>query len=146
MHMIIAVNKKRLSKFLHKFFPNKQLSHSHLQELYEFIDQGFTTEDFQKFTSESAREPTTNLLQNQLRKLLNELEATSQTVKPVEEDPLSRETNEADPNVSSSSQPQASLEGSTAAEDEDIPDTSESKTSSGSSLDDASELIIFTYF
>ena len=64
VHMITAENKKRLWKLLQKFFSMKQLSHSHLKELYEYIDQGFSAEDFQDRITLTFldREPTTNLL------------------------------------------------------------------------------------
>ena len=141
VHMITVENKKRLWKLLRKFFSKKQLSNSHLKELYEYIDQGFSVEDFQDRITLPlpAREPTMNLLQIQLRKLLNESEATFPTEKPAEGNTLSRKSQEADPNVPSYSQPQASLEGSATAEDENVPYTFESETSSGSSSGDASE-------
>ena len=62
--MITAENKKRLWKLLRKFFSKKQLSQAHLQELYKYIDQGFTAKDFQDRITPPlpAREPTTNLL------------------------------------------------------------------------------------
>ena len=61
--------------------------------------------------------------------------------KPTKGNVLSRLTQEADPNVPSSSQPQATItEGkSTAADDEDLPVTSESETSSDSSSSGSSE-------
>ena len=97
--MITTENKKHLWKLLRKFFSKKQLSHSHIQELYKYIDQGFPAEDFQDRITPPlpAREPTTNLLRIQLHKLLNDSEATSPTEK-------------------------SSLEGSVvAADDEDVP-------------------------
>ena len=64
VHMITAENKKRLWKLLQKFFSKKKLNNSHLQELYEYIDQGFIDEDFHGCSTPPllAREPTTNLL------------------------------------------------------------------------------------
>ena len=64
VHMITTENKKHLWKLLRKFFSKKQLSNSHLQELYQYIDQGFTAEDYQDRSTPPlpAREPTTNLL------------------------------------------------------------------------------------
>ena len=138
----MAENRKRLWKFLRKFFSKKQLSNSSLKELYKYIDEGFSAKDFQYHITPPlvAREPTTNLLWFQLRKLLEESEATSPTKKPAEANVLSRKNQQANPNVPSSSQPQASLEGTSArADDEDIPATSDSETSSTSSSGDASE-------
>ena len=134
--MITAENKKRIWKLLRKFFSKKQLSQAHLQELYKYIDQGFTAKDFQDRITPPlpAREPTTNLLRIQLCKMLDESEATSPTEKPTEENVLSRKIQHVHPSMPSSSQPQASLEGTSAADDdEDVPATSESETSSGSS-------------
>ena len=144
VHMITAENKKRLWKLLQKFFSKKQLSKSHLQELYQYIDQGFTDEYFHDRSTPPlpAHEPSTNLLRIQLHKLLDESEATSPTVKPSEENPLSCKCDEAGPNIPSFSKTQVGLKGSTVAvatEDEDIPHTSESETSSDSSSGDASE-------
>ena len=82
--MITTENKKRLWKLLQKFFSKKQLSNSHLQELYQYIDQGFTAEDYQDRSTPPlpAREPTTNLLRIYLRNFIDESEATSPTIKP----------------------------------------------------------------
>ena len=65
VHMITAKNKKHLWKLLRKFFSKKQLSNSDLKELYEYIDQGFSAEDFQDHITPPlpAREPTTDLHQ-----------------------------------------------------------------------------------
>ena len=102
--MITAENKKRLWKLLRKFFSKKQLSNSHLKELYEYIDQGFSAEDFQDRITPPlpAHEPTTNLLRFQLCKLLDESEATSPTEKPAEGNVLSRKNCHTDPNMPSS--------------------------------------------
>ena len=81
-------------------------------------------------------------------KLLDESEATSPTEKPDEGNMLSPKNQHTDPNVTSSFQPQASLEwtSTVAANDEDVPATSELETSSGSSSGDTSEWIKFTSF
>ena len=86
VHMITTGNKKPLWKLLQKFFSKKLLSHSHLQELYKYIDQGFTAEDFQDRITPPlpAREPTTNVLRLQLRNVLDKLEATSPTKNMLE--------------------------------------------------------------
>ena len=47
MHLIADENKKRLWKLLCKFFTEKQLLNANLQELYDYIDKGFTNADFQ---------------------------------------------------------------------------------------------------
>ena len=103
VHMITTENKKRLWKLLRKFFSKKQLSHSHIKEHYEYIDQGFTDEDFHDRSTPPlpAHEPTTNLLRIHLRKLLDESEATSPTVKPSKENPLSRKCDEPGLNIPS---------------------------------------------
>ena len=105
VRMVTDENKKRLWQLLQKFFSKKQLSNSDLKELYEYINQGFSAEDFQDhFTPPlPAREPITNLLRFQLRKLLDELEAPSPTEKPAEGNVLSRKNQHADPNMPSSS-------------------------------------------
>lgn len=74
VHMITAENKKRLWKLLRKFFSKKQLLNSNLKELYEYIDQGFSNENFQDCITPplTARQPTTVLLRFQLHKLLDE--------------------------------------------------------------------------
>ena len=142
-HLIAAENKKRLWKLLWKFFSKKQLKDADLKELYECIYKGLTVEDYQPRSTPPlpARQPTTNLLCINLRKLLEESEATSRTGTPAEANVLSRLTQEANPNVPSSSHHQATVpEGkSTATADEDLPVTSELETSSDSSSGDASE-------
>ena len=127
---------------LRKFFTKKQLLNVNLQELYDYIDKGFTLEDFQDRTpSLPAREPTTDLLHLRLRKLLDESEATSPTEKPTEGNVQSRVPPVATPAIPSSAQPQALVleEKSVAAEDEAIPVTSEEEISSDSSSGDATD-------
>ena len=62
VQMITTENKKHLWKLLRKFFSKKQLLDSDLKELYEYIDQGFSAEDFQDRITPPlpAREPTTD--------------------------------------------------------------------------------------
>jgi len=139
VHTITAENKKRLWKLLQKFFSKKQLNNSHLQELYEYIDHGFIDEDFFMIASLHLCQLVSlqriyfefscaNCLMNQtqLHRLSNLL--------------LSCKCNEVDPNAPSPSKTQVKLEGSAVAvvtEDEGVPHTSESKTSSDSSSGDA---------
>jgi hypothetical protein len=142
-HLIAAENKKRLWKLLQKFFSKKQLRDADLKELYAYIDKGLSVEDYQPRSTPPlpVREPTTDLLHINLRKLLEESEATSPTEKQAEGNVLSRLTEEVDPNLPSSSQHQATKpeEKSSAAADDDLLVTSESETSSDSSSGDASE-------
>ena len=83
MHMFMTENKKRLWKLLRKFFSKKQLKDADLKELYAYIDKGLTLEDYQPCSTPPlpARDPTTNLLCINLRKLLEESDATSPTTK-----------------------------------------------------------------
>jgi hypothetical protein len=143
MHLIADENKKRLWKLLRKFFTEKQLLNVNLQELYDYIDKGFTVEDFQDRSTPPLpiREPTTDLLHLKLRKLLDESEATSPTEKPTEGNVLSRVPPVATPHIPSSAQPHTTIpEGkSDAAEDEDNPITSEEEVTSDSSSGDATD-------
>ena len=76
---------------LRKFFTEKQLLNVNLQELYDYIDKGFTIDYFQERSTPPlpGREPTTDLLHLKLRKLLEESEATSPTEKLAEGNALS---------------------------------------------------------
>ena len=140
MHLIADENKKRLWKLLHKFFTEKQLLNVNLQELYDYIDKGFSLEDFQDKTSSlPPREPTTDRLHLRLCRLLDESEATSPIEKPTEGNVQSRVPRVATPAIHSSAQPEAIVpEGkSVAVEDEAVPVTSEEEISSDSSSRDA---------
>jgi hypothetical protein len=143
IYLIADENKKRLWKLLRKFFSEKQLLNIHLQELYDYIDKGFTVEDFQDQSTPPllVREPTTDLLHLKLRKLLDESEATSPTEKPTEGNVLSRVPPVAPPHIPSSAQPHVIiLEGkSDAAKDEDNPITSEEEVTSDSSSGDSTD-------
>ena len=141
MHLIADENKKRLWKLLRKFFTEKQLLNVNLQELYDYIDKGFSLEDFQDKTSSlPPREPTTDRLHLRLRRLFDESEATSPTEKP-EGNVQTRVSPMATPAIRSSAQPEAQVpEGkSVAVEDDAVPVTSEEEISSDSSSGDASD-------
>ena len=105
MRLIADENKKRLWKLLRKFFTEKQLLNVNLQELYDYIDKGFTIDDFQDRITHPlpSREPTTDLLHLKLCELLEESKATSPTEKPTEGNVLSRVPHVAAPNMPSSS-------------------------------------------
>jgi hypothetical protein len=149
-HLIADENKKRLWNILRKFFSKKQLWDSDLKELYDYIDKGLSVEDYQPRSAPPlhARAPTTYLLHITLHKIIEESEATSPIEKPAEGNVLSRMTQVANPNVPSSSQPEAPIpDGKSAAiDDEDLPVTSELETSSDSSSSNATEWIKFTAF
>ena len=108
MHLIADENKKRLWKLIRKVFTEKQLMNVNLQELYDYIDKGFTIEDYQDRITPPlpGREPTTGLLHLKLRKLLEESEATSLTMKPAKGNLLSHVLHVAAPDMPSPSQPQ----------------------------------------
>lgn len=144
MHLIADENKKRLWKLLRKFFIEKQLLNVNLQELYDYIDKGFTIKDFQEWNTPPlpAREPTTDLLHLKLRKMLEESEATSPTEKPTKGNVLSRVPPVVGPHVPSSfAQPHVIIpEGrSDATEDEENPVTSKEEITSDNSSGDATE-------
>ena len=128
---------------LRKFFTEKQLLNVNLQELYDYIDKGFTIDDFQEWSTPSlpGREPTTDLLHLKLRKQIEECKATSPIEKPTEGNVLSRVPHVATQNMPSSSQPQVVIpEGkSTAAKAEADPITSEAQVTSDNSSGDATE-------
>ena len=128
---------------LHKFLTEKQLLNVNLQELYDYIDKGFTIDDFQDRSTPPipGRGPTTDLLHLKLRKLLEESGATSLTEKPTEGNVISRVPHVATPNIPSSSQPQVVIpEGkSTTVEDKATPVTSEDEVTSDNSSGDATK-------
>ena len=140
MHLIADENKKRLRKLLRKFFTEKQLLQVDLQELYDYIDKGFSVEDFQDITSTlPPREPITDHLRLRLRRLLDESEATSPTEKP-ESNVQDRISTVAAPDIPSSSRSALILEDkSVAAEEEAVPVTSEEETSTDTSSGEASD-------
>ena len=141
MHLIADENKKRLWKLLRKFFTEKQLLNVNLQELYDYIDKGFSLKDFQDQTpSLPPREPTTDRLRLRLRRLIDESEATSPTEKP-EGNVQSHVSHVATPAIRLSAQPEAQVpEGkSVAVEDDAVPVTSEEEISSDNSSGNASD-------
>ena len=140
MHLIADENKKRLWKLLRKFFTEKQLLQVDLQELYDYIDNDFSVEDFQDITSTlPPREPIHDRLHLKLRRLLDESEATSPTEKP-EGNVQARISPVAAPDIPSSSRPALILEDkSVAAEEEAVPVTSEEETSTDTSSGEASD-------
>ena len=72
----------------------KQLLDADLKELHEYIYKGISVEYYQPHSTPPlrAREPTTGLLHINLRKLIEESEATTPTEKPAEGNMLSRIT------------------------------------------------------